>query len=181
MANTGGEDAGLLLARCAHGDRAAFERLYRLQSARLYAVAMRITRQPSLASDAVHDAFLQVWQNAARFDPNRGSVEGWMLGLVRYRALDITRRSSREAPEEAAHERADESPDALTQLIASTDGAALGRCLQLLEPDRRHLISLAFIEGLTHSELASRLDEPLGSVKSWIRRSLATLRKCLSS
>ncbi len=72
-----------LLARCATADRAAFRRLYELNSGRLYAIALRITRQPALASDAVHDALLQVWRNAARFDPERGNADGWLISLVR--------------------------------------------------------------------------------------------------
>ena len=175
------EDLTLLLARCAQGDHGAFEAIYRRQSARLYGVALRITRQSGLAADAVHDAFVQVWQNAGRFDAERGSVEAWLLGLVRYRALDITRRGGREMTGVETIERADESPDALTQLITARDGQALGRCLQELEPDRRRLILMAFNDGLSHSELASALGEPLGTVKSWIRRALGTLRRCLSS
>lgn len=173
-------DLVLLLARCANGDRAAFEAIYRRQSARLNGIALRITRRSEAAADAVHDAFVQVWRNAGKFDPSRGSVEAWLVGLVRYRALDIARRGGREFSGVEEIERVDESPDALTRLIAARDGAALHRCLEELEPARRQLVVLAFIDGLTHTELSERLSEPLGTVKSWIRRSLTSLRRCLS-
>ena len=175
----GPTDAGALLWRVAAGDRLAFRRLYDQQSPRLYAVAMRITRQSALASDAVHDAFLQVWRNAARFDAARGNAEAWLLSLVRYRALDIARRRVREVSDEDMPEVEDNDPSPLEQLVSSRDATALYRCLGTLEEDRRKLVVLAFVDGLSHSELAERMATPLGTVKSWIRRSLMSLRSCL--
>lgn len=172
-------DPGALLWLVAAGDRIAFRRLYDLQAPRLYAVALRITRQSALAADAVHDAFLQVWRNAARFDAARGSAEAWLLSLVRYRALDIARRRVRETPDDDLPERQDTDPDPLARLETARDAAALHRCLQTLEPERRRLVVMAFVEGLSHSELAERLATPLGTIKSWIRRSLLALRACL--
>jgi RNA polymerase sigma-70 factor (ECF subfamily) len=175
------EDTAALLHRCAGGDRAAFRLLYDRWGSRLYGIALRITRQPALAADALHDAFLQIWQQAHRFDPNRGGPEAWMIGLVRYRALDIVRRQAREIPGYEPEEREDESPDALARLVSTTEGAALHRCLKELEEERRRLVVMAFVDGLSHSELAVQLSMPLGTVKSWIRRSLMQLRGCLAS
>jgi len=168
-----------LVRLCAEGDRAAFRRIYELQAARLHGIALRITRQPALAADAVHDALLQAWQNAARFDVGRGTVEAWLVGLVRYRALDIVRRRARDVLGLALPESVDADPDPLANLLATAEGEALHRCLETLEEQRRRLIVLAFIDGLTHAELAARLELPLGTVKSWIRRALAALRTCL--
>jgi RNA polymerase sigma-70 factor (ECF subfamily) len=168
-----------LLARCAVADKQAFQLLYQTHSARLYGVALRITRQPALASDAVHDALLQVWRNAARYDPERGNADGWLLSLVRYRALDIARRQAREMPGLEIPERADTDPDALERLMTTSDGIALRRCLDEVEPGRRRLIMMAFAEGLTQSEVAARVSQPLGTVKSSIRRALLALRACL--
>jgi len=168
-----------LIPRIAAGDRAAFRRVYDLHAPRLYAVALRITRQGALASDAVHDGFLQLWRNAGRFDLARGNPEAWLVSLVRYRALDIARRRTREVSDEDLPEAVDEDPDPLERLAASRDAAALHACLAQLEADRRRLLALAFIDGLSHSEVAERLKLPLGTVKSWIRRSLQTLRLCL--
>jgi RNA polymerase sigma-70 factor (ECF subfamily) len=174
-------DLDELLHRVAGDDRAAFRRLYDAQSARLYGVALRITRQPQLAADAVHDALLQVWRHAARFDATRGSAQTWLLSLVRYRALDIIRRRAREAPEAAIPEAVDDAPDPLAQLAGNRSARALHRCLEQLQEDRRRLVALAFVEGLSHSEAADRIGVPLGTVKSTIRRSLQSLRTCMES
>jgi RNA polymerase sigma-70 factor (ECF subfamily) len=175
------EQLAELLRRVAAGDREAFRRIYDLQAAKLYGVALRITRQAPLASDALHDAMLQVWRNAGRFETARGSPEAWLLSLVRYRALDIVRRRGREAPEEEASEQVDDAPDPLARLASLRDAAALHACLGQLEPERRRLLLLAFVDGLSHTELAERVNMPLGTVKSWIRRSLLALRQCLEA
>lgn len=175
------DDTDLLLHRCAGGDRAAFRMLYDRWGNRLYGIALRITREAALAADATQDAFVQIWQQAHRFDPNRGSTETWLVGIVRYRALDIVRRRAREIPGHEAEEREDDAPDALARLVSSAEGAALHRCLGELEEDRRRLVVMAFVDGLSHSELAERMSVPLGTVKSWIRRSLISLRGCLAS
>jgi RNA polymerase sigma-70 factor, ECF subfamily len=180
-AGRGGDDTASLLRRCADGDRAAFRLLYDRWGSRLHGIALRITRQASLAADATQDAFVQIWQQAHRFDPERGSAEAFLVSLVRYRALDLVRRQSREVPGYEPDEREDESPDALSRLVSTAEGAALHRCLGTLEAERRRLVVLAFVEGLSHSDLAERLKVPLGTVKSSIRRSLLSLRECLAS
>jgi RNA polymerase sigma-70 factor (ECF subfamily) len=177
----GSDDSAALLQRCGAGDRRAFRSLYEMWGGRLHGIALRITRQASLAADATHDAFVQVWQQAHRFDPARGSAEAFLISLVRYRALDIVRRHAREVPGYEADEVEDESPDALARLVSSSEGAALQRCMSLLEPDRQRLLVMAFVDGLSHGELAERLGAPLGTIKSWIRRSLLSLRECLAS
>ena len=175
------DDTDALLHRCASGDRAAFRLLYDRWGNRLYGIALRITRQAALAADATQDAFVQIWQQAHQFDPERGSPDAWLIGIVRYRALDIVRRRSREVPGYEPEDREDESPDALARLVSTAEGAALHRCLNELEEDRRRLVVLAFVDGLSHSDLAERMGVPLGTVKSWIRRSLISLRGCLAS
>jgi RNA polymerase sigma-70 factor, ECF subfamily len=174
-------DDTALLQRCAAGDRAAFRALYDRWASRLHGIALRITRQAPLAADATQEAFVQIWRQADRFDPSRGTAEAFLVSLVRYRALDLVRRQSRELPGYEPEDREDESPDALSRLVITAEGAALHRCLGTLEAERRRLVMLAFVEGLSHSELAQRLSVPLGTVKSWIRRSLRLLRECLAS
>ncbi len=168
-----------LLQRSAAGDRAAFRRVYDLQSSRLYGIALRITRHGASAADAVHDAFVSVWQYADRFDPARGNAEAWLTSIVRYRALDLVRHNVREVTGVEMPEPEDDEPDPLARLMENAEGAALRRCLDELDSDKRLLIVQAFIDGLSHSELASRLATPLGTVKSSIRRGLAALRRCL--
>ena len=174
-------DVTLLLQRCGEGDRAAFHRLYEMQSPRLYGLALRLMQQPTLAADAVHDAFIQVWQRAERFDPARGAAEAWLTSLLRYRAIDILRRRSRERYGHERPEEPDPSPGALEQLGERAEGEALRRCLAELEEGQRRVVLLAFMEGLSHSELALRLQAPLGTVKSWVRRALLGLRRCLEA
>ena len=170
-----------LIARCASQDRAAFRALYAAWSGRLHGVAMRITRDPALAADATHDAFVQVWQQAGRFDPAKGEAGAWLLTLARYRALDMVRRRGREVLGHEAAEESDPAPDALSQLMSASDGGALHRCLELLSAERRQLVILAFVEGFSHSQLALRQNLPIGTIKSWIRRSLLGLKECLAA
>lgn len=174
------DEVAVLLAHCATQDGAAFRRLYEQHGATLYGVALRITRQPALASDAVHDALLQVWRNAARYDPSRGSGKAWLLSLVRYRAMDAARRSGREITTDTMPEREDTDPDPLDRLLSTQEGHGLHRCLQEVPAERRRLIVLAFVEGLTHAEVSARVGQPLGTVKSSIRRALSALRLCLT-
>ena len=174
-----GDTIESLLARCSGGDRTAFRTLYDLQAPRLYGQALRLTRQPQLAADAVHDAFLQVWQRSSRFDAGRGSAEVWLSSLLRYRAIDILRKRGRDSYGAVPVEEPDAGPDPLGQLVASAEAAALRRCLDELEEAPRRVVLLAFMDGLSHSELAVRLQAPLGTVKSWVRRALLGLRRCL--
>jgi RNA polymerase sigma-70 factor (ECF subfamily) len=176
-----GGDTQQLIARCAQRDRAAFRLLYAAWSGRLHGVALRITRDPGLAADATHDAFVQIWQQAGKFDPSRGEAASWLLSLARYRALDLVRRRGREVLGlEPEQEQEDTSADPLQALMQSAEGGALQRCLGLLAADRRQLVVMAFVEGLSHSQLAARFAMPIGTVKSWIRRSLLGLRECLA-
>lgn len=175
------DETEVLLHRCAGGDRSAFRLLYDRWGSRLYGIALRITRQGALAADATQDAFVQIWQQAHRFNPGRGGPDAWLISIVRYRALDMVRRQAREVSGYELEEYEDTSPDALARLVQSAEGAALHRCLNELGADRRRLLVLAFVEGLSHTELADRMRLPLGTVKSWIRRGLLSLRGCLAT
>ena len=169
----------MLLARCAHSDAHAFRQLYDLEGGALYGVALRITRQPALASDVLHDAMLQVWRNAGRFDATRGSGRAWMLGLVRYRAIDAARRAGREALMSDPPDLLDPQLDPFERLAETGDERMLEHCLGRLGDRPRSLVMLAFVEGLTHAQVAARVGEPLGTVKSLIRRALTALRSCM--
>ncbi|HEX6842228.1 MAG TPA: sigma-70 family RNA polymerase sigma factor [Stellaceae bacterium] len=169
-----------LVEAAALGSRAALKRLYELESRRLYGIALRITRRPELAADALQDAFVQIWQNAAAFTVERGDATAWMAGIVRYRALDAVRKAGREvlSGDPALGDQVEE-PDVLERLADARTQGALKRCLEELERNQRCCIVLAFIDGFTHAEIAARLPAPLGSVKSWVRRGLLSLRSCL--
>lgn len=174
------------LAACAAGEQAAMQRLYAQEGGRLLGVVQRIVRDPALAEDIVHDACVNIWARAASFDPVRGSARGWIYSVARNLALNAVRDAAREvnmdddtaavldarASLEAWHDTAD--------AFAWQDSAGrIGPCLEQLEPVRRNCILHAYVDGLSHGEIARRLEAPLGTVKAWIRRSLAALRECI--
>jgi RNA polymerase sigma factor (sigma-70 family) len=144
-------------------------------------VAMRLLRRRSLAEEAVHDTFLQVWQHASSFDAAKGNARTWLYSILRNRALNILRGEARteltEDFEPMGLTSEDESPE--TIVLRLSDTGALKRCLELLDPVQRQAILLAYVRGLSHGELAGRFGVPLGTMKSWMRRSLAALRECM--
>jgi RNA polymerase sigma-70 factor (ECF subfamily) len=166
-----------LIARTALGDRRAFQALYRATAPRLFGVALLIAKRRDWAEDAMQEAFLALWRRAGDFKPERGSGLGWMATIVRNRAIDRVRREPKFAGE-ADREAPDPAPDALAALVQSDEARRIARCLGELDEAPRRAIALAFYVGLSHTELAARLDAPLGTVKSWIRRGLARLRHC---
>ena len=173
--------AELLLRQCARGDRAGLRTIYDAEAPRMLGVALRLLRRRALAEAAVHDTFLQVWQKAASFDPKRGEAQTWLYAILRNRCLNILRGETRtdlvEDFEPMGLEAPDADPETLVVRLSETE--ALKRCLDRLEPNRRKAILLAYVHGLSHGELAGRLGVPLGTMKSWIRRSLLALRECL--
>lgn len=163
------------LVRCAAGDRRALQMIYDSEAARMIGVARRILYRPDLAEEAVHDAFVRIWHGARTFDPARGAALGWLYAVVRNRALSIHRNEHRyDSAEEHTEEVAPD--DALARL---PEASALRRCLEQIERPRRDVIVLAYVYGMSHGELAGRLKVPLGTVKSWARRSLISLQECM--
>lgn len=174
-------DAAALLVRIAAGDRAALQSLYTAQSVRLFGIAMAILRDRDAASDALHDGFVNIARRAAQFDPALGAPEAWIGAVIRHAALDIARRRGRETPTDDA--ALGDTPVEATQLdaiAADEEGARLRSCLEQLPEKNRKGILLAFVDGLSHPQIAARLELPLGTVKAWIRRGLLSLRECLA-
>lgn len=170
------------LAACARGDVGALRQLYEREAPRLTGVAFRIVRQLDLAQDAVHDAFLQIWRGARTFDPARGAGRTWIYSVVRHRALNLIRARAREvlADVETIARMEDASLNDAGDLDYANDAPALRRCLDALSREQRDSILSAYIDGLSHHQIARRFDAPLGTVKSWIRRGLESLRRCLA-
>jgi RNA polymerase sigma-70 factor, ECF subfamily len=169
-----------LIEAVQRGSRAALKRLYERESSRLYAIALRILRRPDLAADAVQDAFVQIWQKAESFSAERGDAAAWLTTIVRHRAIDLLRKQGRETlSDDPALGDVAEEPDVIEQLDLRAAGPALRQCLGRLEESQRRCIVLAYVEGLSHAEIAAKLPAPLGSVKSWVRRGLLSLRSCL--
>ena len=170
-----------LLAAVARRDPASLRTIYDQEGTRLFGIAMAILRDRPAAADAVQDGFLRLWQRAGQYDPARGEARAWIGTVVRHAALDIARTRGREQPtgDPALGEQPVE-PVAIEQLQASEDNRRLRDCLAGLEPKNRRMITLAFVQGLSHAQIAATLEVPLGSVKTWIRRGLASLKECLA-
>src|SRR5262249_50057328 len=172
----------ILIDAVRHGSQVALKRLYEIESGRLYGIALRIVRRPDIAADVLQEAFVQIWQNAAAFSAERGADAAWLTGIVRFRALDAARRHGREVlTDDPTLGDAPLEPDVIEKIDAAAEAGALTRCLKLLDNEQQRCIVLAFVDGFSHSEIAERVKAPLGSVKSWIRRGLLSLRRCLQS
>ena len=182
-----------LLARSGLGDRAAFARLYQRTAGHLLAVVLRIQRDRALAEDLLQEVYVNVWKAAADFDAARAQPLTWLTRIARNKAIDSLRRqaaqpqldsASADADDgDEAHDRVaatpDDGPGPLDLLSRASEVRELDQCLQHLSAPQRQSVALAFYDGLSHAEVAERLREPLGTVKSWVRRALQTLRGCL--
>lgn len=179
-------DHNAALAACARGDQAALRRLYERENRFLMGVALRIVRDRAAAEDVLHDAFVAIWTRASSFDPARGEGRGWMCSIVRHGALSAVRASARtvSVDEELLDDLQDAEPQAAPDMLdafsmRSTLGQ-LDQCLERLDVAKRNCVLLAYLDGCTHAEIAERLSAPLGSVKAWIRRGMASLKECLA-
>ncbi len=175
-----------LVQRLLQQDVNAFEQLYDRHSRQVYALVLRILQQASTAEEVVQDVFLQLWRNAAAYDAERGPFVPWLLTLARNRALDQLRlKSERQRRRE---EQTEELPPVLTsppeyeEEIDERRRVERVRALMSdLLPQQKRAIELAYFEGLSHSEIAEKLKEPLGTVKSWIRNGLLRLKEGLQT
>ena len=165
------------LVRCARGERDALRAIFDGEGGRMLAVSMRILKRRDLAEEAMQDAFVQIWTKAHQFAPDRGSAQGWIVAIVRNRALNMLRDGKREeATDDDSLSRMaekagfDEAQAAYSTLDASS---RLRACLSALDETKRKCILMTYVSGYTHGEVAGRLDVPLGTAKAWIRRGLA--------
>lgn len=176
-----------LLLACARQDREAFARLYRTTSPKLYGVALRILKRADWTEEILQECYVSIWTHAT-YAAGRAAPMTWMTSIVRNRCLDALRRPSLEVVLQATEADgtnpldsfASERPGPLDQLAQVSDARALRGCLEALDGRQRQAILLAFYEGLTHTELALQLRQPLGTVKTWVRRGLERLKGCLA-
>lgn len=170
-----------LLPRIASGDRNALQQLYEASSAKLFGVCLRILSDREESEDVLQEVYLTIWRRADRFDAGRASVMTWISTIARNRAIDRLRARGPLAYADQIDEVEieDGAPRAEALLEASQDSAALNRCLSELDERTASVIRTAFYEGVTYEALAKRLNTPLGTVKSWIRRGLLKLKGCL--
>jgi RNA polymerase sigma-70 factor (ECF subfamily) len=174
-----------LLGRVGLADQRAFQALYRDTSAHLYGIALRMVRDGAAAEEILQEAYVGVWHHAGSYDASRSQPLTWLTAIVRNRCLDHLRRRELDtvtlaldddAPE---HDVPDERMTPAELLLAGAAAQAVRECVETLDAGPRQAIALAFFQGLSHGELASHLREPLGTVKSWVRRGLARLKQCL--
>ncbi len=184
------QEVEALLARVAMGDRSAFKALYDLTAGLLLATAARVLNDRALAEDVVQDVFAGLWHKAADMQaPTTIRSLGWLCVVTRNRAIDHARRRPTDVPlqsqtdegQDHTHDAPSDNPDVFDQLAMEQDQQCLQACLKRLEPEPRQAVLLSYMEGLTHMELAQRMQRPLGTIKAWTRRSLIALRQCMTA
>jgi RNA polymerase sigma-70 factor, ECF subfamily len=162
------------------GDAAAFEVVYERHSTAAFSLAYRMTGRRGAAEDVVQEAFLSLWRSGARYDRTRGSVRTWVLGIVHHRAIDALRRSMahdrRRAGDEGLEERLEAAERTDVQAARRQEAAEVRTALATLPAEQGRAIELAYFGGFSHSEIASMLDTPIGTVKGRIRLGLEKLR-----
>jgi RNA polymerase sigma-70 factor (ECF subfamily) len=180
-----------MLARVALGDRAAFAALYKAVSAQLLGVILRIQRDRAQAEDVLQEIFVTIWRAAQGFDAARAQPMTWLTSIARNRAIDSLRRNKTEvATVSAVGDDDDNAPNLVDTLPSDLDGPlemlsqaaqarAVTHCIGALSAEQQQCVALAYYQGLSHSEVAQHLRQPLGTVKSWVRRALMALKECL--
>ncbi len=175
-----------LLARTALRDQRAFQRLYELTSPRLLGMLLRLVRSRNVAEEILQESFISIWQHAGSYMATRSQAMTWITSIARHRALDYLRspRNALATPtnnDAVLHGIADETPSALEHLLAAVESRALRECFAALDQNQMRSIIAAFYCGLTHEQVAAEFGAPAGTVKSWIRRGLERLRRCIDT
>jgi len=175
-----------LLARTALRDQRAFQRLYELTSPRLLGMLLRLVRSRAIAEEILQECFISIWQHAGSYMATRSQAMTWITSIVRNRALDYLRspkhtNTAYTSDDDAIDNIADDAPDALDHLLAAVESRALRDCFAALDPNQLMSITAAFYRGLTHEQVAAEFGAPAGTVKSWIRRGLERLRRCIDA
>ena len=164
--------------RVQHGDQQAFAVLYDELAPKIFGTVKRVLRDPAMSEEVTQEIFVEIWQQAARFDPERASVATWALTMARRRAVDRVRReqSQRNRAEALAGQREDTYDEPDQQVVDGLAAGAVREALMMLPDDQREVLVLSFLEGLAHGEIADRLQLPLGTVKGRVRGGLKRLR-----
>jgi RNA polymerase sigma-70 factor (ECF subfamily) len=176
-------DLAELLARIAARDRAAFTALYKLTQAKLFGVVARILVRRDIAGEVLQEVYVRIWEKASDYERAKGSPIAWMATIARNRALDEVRRVKPLALEDMpdSFEPAAEEVDPLGSRDRSEQLSALMKCLGQLDDEKRQIVLLAYYRGASREALSQRYSRPIPTIKTWLHRSLAQLRECLSS
>lgn len=173
----------VLIQECAQGREAALAELYHLSSPHLFALAIRMLRRSDWAEEVLQDCYISIWRSAGRYSAEQSQAMTWMTRIVRNRCIDLLRRPDHERPDPDGTIQdawADDAPGPLDRLGASQESQRLADCMKQLESKQRAAIALSFFDDLSHSEIARQLGSPLGTIKSWVRRGMERLKRCLS-
>jgi len=177
--DSGQEAAGLdaaLIRAVADGDREAFRALYDRYGRMVLAIAFRIVNDRQLAEECVQDVFVELWRHARRFDPSRARASTWLCAIARNRALDAVRSRGRRPVPQAEVEPAGSSADTVELVAAADEAVHVAEVMATLNPAQLEVVQLAYFDGLSHGEIATKLGLPLGTVKSRLRLALDRLR-----
>ena len=168
-----------MLCGTAQGKKQDFARLYQITSGQVYAVVLKMLQNTALAEEATQDAYIKVWHNAGSYQRGKGTVLTWIISIARYRALDLMRHHKvrKETPLDDDDHHHDENSNIADSELAHPK---LNECMDELDNQQRQAIHLAYFNGLSHQEVVDHLSSPLGTIKSWIRRGLQSLQRCLS-
>jgi RNA polymerase sigma-70 factor (ECF subfamily) len=170
-----------LIGRVALGDRNAFRALYSAVSAKLFGICLRVLKDRSDAEEALQETFVKIWANAGRYQVSGYSPMTWLITIARNQAIDrIRSRRGSHSDLSEAEALADDAPTPEQNAISTGEAGRLQRCLEQLAPERAAVVRAAYLEGLAYQELADRLGQPINTVRTWLRRSLISLRECLS-
>jgi RNA polymerase sigma-70 factor, ECF subfamily len=170
-----------LIGAVAKGNAAAFEQLYVATRAKLYGVLLRILGKPELAEEVMQETYLKVWKMAGTFDPTLASPITWMVAMARNRAIDIVRKRGEVSIEDEpdAQNVAAEAPAPLARREMTEELKRLLACLGKLDPEKQRIVLLAYYSGWSREQLSTKLDIPVNTIKTWLRRSLLEIRECM--
>nr|WP_321462455.1 sigma-70 family RNA polymerase sigma factor [uncultured Cohaesibacter sp.] len=171
-----------LILRVALRDRSAFSALYEATSAKLFGICLRVLKDRAEAEEALQEAYVKVWNNASRFSITANSPISWLAAIARNNAIDRLRARRPETVElDEELGGADETPDPERLVMSSETGARISACLDELEANRADAVRGAYLDGYSYQELAEQFSVPLNTMRTWLRRSLMSLRKCLET
>ena len=169
-----------LIARVALKDRAAFRLLYDRTNAKLFSVALRILRDRAAAEDSVQEVYVKIWNNAEKYTVSGYSPITWLAAIARYDAIDRLRSRKNQAVDlDEIAEVASDAPDPETVSVETSEMRRVNLCLNELKPDHAQAVRSAYVDGFSYQELADQYKLPLNTVRTWLRRSLQSLKACL--
>ena len=180
---TTADDVSALIGRVAMQDRVAFANLYTATAPKLLGVVLRILKERSWADDVIQEAYLNVWQRAGQFDSGKASPITWLVSIARNKAIDALRKhpAGRTSSDDAMDERVARQPTAQDQMEDQQEVSKLNRCIDELAKERQDIVRLAYLGGWSREELASQYEQPVNTMKTWLRRALQDIKGCLES